>query len=303
MNSSQANKLDWIMTASLGALWSLSDQQKENVRDFGIWLIENHWKGFRRGDEFLWRLYNVGYFDAALDFDMEDESFNAPFLYDFIEWQQDSAYPVKLTQERLKMIYGFVMGEYRRILLSQRQISLLSSAIRMWGLIPSHLSRAILDIESQRMEDARKHGETCSVCNQLAKEYKVRFSVNMAVFLRSLVINYLQNRAEGGEGWIHYKECTFSSRNYPYVAYWNLATTRPDPAGRKRTSGEWKPTQKGIDFIFNRTRVPLYCYTYNGAATGFDNANEINISEAFGGEDFDLSELMGLMPDQEKEHG
>lgn len=303
-----SRQMQWIRKSTIQEIGNLTDSQKENVRDFAFRIFSS-FNQFGRiefdplqdesdgHDDFLFKIYHADYFSSALDLWITDENFNGSLLYDFIEWQSISSHHIKLTQEQRDNVYFFVMSEFKRTLLSKKQIDLLNEAIEMWGIIPDNLSKAILKQESQRLKDARKHGEKCSVCNQLAKEYKVRFSVNMAVFLRSLVINFLQNTSEGGNGWIHYKECQFSSRNYPYVAHWGLAHTRPDPAGKKRTSGEWRPTQKGIDFIFNRIKVPLYVYTYNGEATGFDNQNEIGISEAFGGDEFDLSELMNLVPE------
>ena len=307
-------KLLWLQGADQEIIKALPQEKKDAVIKFweGFWGIDEGLPSPKeRTREFvleqrevnldrLWKnLYLLGYFEKNLTV---QEHPLASKRYQFILWQSSTNYPVSIGTEARKILTSWLMEELGKTLVKPSKLRLLTRAVELWALLPDNLFNLILSMERDRMESVRKQGgDNCPVCLQLAKEYKVKININMVVFLKSLVINYLQKKSEGGEGWIHYKELKFSSRNYPYVANWGLAETRRDPAGKKRTSGEWKPTQKGIDFVFKRCSVPKYCYTYNGQTTGFDVSQQVNISEVFEDGTFDLSELMALFPDEDRD--
>ncbi len=150
----------------------------------------------------------------------------------------------------------------------------------------------------------RTRGSRCPTCDQYAKEYKRTVSSNMCVFLRSLITEYFLSRSQGEDGWVHYKKCKFGSRDYPHLALWDLAHTRSSECGKKRTTGEWKPTKRGIDFLFGKTTVPKYIYTYNGKKVGENRDEFIDFRTALGENSFDYTEIMSAIPDTElMKHG
>jgi len=201
-----------------------------------------------------------------------------------------------LGTDKTRKLRDWALEQLNRILPAENK-EILMDAIKSFYLLPVALEDYYgAEIRTHIHNAKRSGGVKCPTCDQLAKEYKVRFSTNCAVFMKSLVLAYLQDVNTGGDGWIHYKELKFSSRDYPYTAYWKLAMTRKDQEGRKRTSGEWRPTKEGIDFVFNKVKIPAYVYTYNGDVTGFDDKNMIKITDALKGENFDLAELMNLYP-------
>ena len=107
----------------------------------------------------------------------------------------------------------------------------------------------------------------------------------MAIFLISLVKLYLKHQRP-----IHFKECDFGSRNYPYVAKWDLAHTEKSEDKAKKTSGYWIPTQKGIDFVRDETVVPEYKEMFNNQILG-TSTKKINIKVALGTK-FNYEELV-----------
>jgi hypothetical protein len=130
-----------------------------------------------------------------------------------------------------------------------------------------------------------KVGVDCPCCKQLVKLYPTTFSSNMAIFLISLVRLYEKNKVP-----IHYKDCKFSSRNYPHLAKWNLMVTEKSDAADKKTSGYWTPTQLGIDFANNKCLLKSKAYLYNNTIFGF-GGDDINIEQALGNK-FNYQKLM-----------
>lgn len=165
------------------------------------------------------------------------------------------------------------------------------------GLFPiEQLKETVLQKYKTSLFASIKKGSDCPCCGQRVKEYKRSFNKNQAIFLRDLVKIYISDIQSGGNGWIHYSKMNYHSRDYPYLKSWGLAITRPDPNGRKRTSGEWKPTQMGIDFVFDKIRIPKYIFTFNGKLTETMESKSISFSESFG-EEFDYQKLMNAYND------
>lgn len=165
------------------------------------------------------------------------------------------------------------------------------------GLFPiEQLKDTVLQKYRASVFSSIKKGSDCPCCGQRVKEYKRSFNKNQAIFLRDLVKMYISEVQAGNEGWIHYSKLNYHSRDYPYLRSWGLAITRPDPAGKKRTSGEWKPTQMGIDFVFNKIRIPKYIFTFNGKLTETVEESSISFGESLG-EEFDFQKLMNAYND------
>ena len=127
------------------------------------------------------------------------------------------------------------------------------------------------DVRSLRIK-----GTICPCCDQHVKEYRRSLSSNSAKFLGSLTRKYIEttmNDIDGNDGWIHYKDCEFTSRDYPALAWWGLAITNRDKTKKKRTTGLWKPTELGLDFVCGRAKVYKHLFTYNGDVTRVDDSS------------------------------
>jgi hypothetical protein len=123
----------------------------------------------------------------------------------------------------------------------------------------------------------------CPCCQQKCKIYKRKLNANMARFLISLM------RHEETE-WVHYKECDFTGRDYPYVSLWGLAETRGSGETAKRMSGFWRLTPKGRSFVQGGLRISSHIKLYNNTVGAYEGST--SIQEALGSK-FDYAELMG----------
>jgi hypothetical protein len=154
---------------------------------------------------------------------------------------------------------------------------------------PRTLDAARADVEAAIVEG----GIECPCCGQFAKLYRRKLNSNMVAFLVSLVRLHRADLDDGGDGWVHFKECTFVGRDYSYLRAWDLATMRaadPDDSTR-RVSGYWRPTPQGILFARGMAKAPLRVHLYNNVVRGFD-AEMVGVRAALG-DHFDYNELMG----------
>jgi hypothetical protein len=74
------------------------------------------------------------------------------------------------------------------------------------------------------------------------------------------------------------------------VSHWGLAKLKQNEDNKKRTSGIWKPTKKGIAFVHRGMSVPKYVFIYNNEVSGFSE-EQTDVVGALG-KKFDYSELM-----------
>jgi len=127
----------------------------------------------------------------------------------------------------------------------------------------------------------------CPCCGQFCKLYQRKFNANMAQFLLSLI----KIQRQSGQQWIHYSACRFTGRDYPYIAFWGLAETAPSATGQKRTTGQWRPTEKGILFANNQIRIAQHLFIFNNEIL-CPSKQTIGIAEALNNP-FQYNELMG----------
>jgi len=129
----------------------------------------------------------------------------------------------------------------------------------------------------------------CPVCDQNCKLYKRKLNAMQASFLCWLVRRFKSN---GGE-WIDVPR--EYDRNiggeYGKLAHWGLAELKAnDEDPSKRTSGQWRPTLRGIDFVNELVTVPKYVYLYDNRLYKVSD-EQTTIREALG-DKFDYEELM-----------
>lgn len=81
------------------------------------------------------------------------------------------------------------------------------------------------------------------------------------------------------------------SNQWGTAAYWELIIQKPnDSDKRKRCSGYWKPTQKGIDFVERRCLIPRIVHLYDKQIQGY-STELISVDEALG-DHYDYTEMM-----------
>jgi len=135
--------------------------------------------------------------------------------------------------------------------------------------------------------EARREGIECPCCGQFARTYKRKITGDMASFLIWLV----RQRGEGRE-WSSVQGKRLRGGDYGKLTHWGLAERRPNGDPTKRTSGVWRPTEKGCAFATQPgiERVPSHLFIYNNKRVGRGDAT-VNIIEALGTR-FNYEELM-----------
>ncbi len=133
-------------------------------------------------------------------------------------------------------------------------------------------------------------GIACPCCAQNCKRYRRAFNTGMVRSLIWLVLRYQAN----GKKWINVPRVAPSyvlrSREFGKIKAWGLIVDRPNTDPAKRTSGFWKPTKRGIAFVYGRIKIPSHAIFYNRNREKFDG-KPVSIRQTIG-KKFDYEELM-----------
>lgn len=131
-------------------------------------------------------------------------------------------------------------------------------------------------------------GCTCPSCGQFVKLYKRKLNSSMA---RALIILFNLSKTQE---WIHSREITKNvniTGDFAKMAYWKLIEEKKKEGGEdKRTSGIWKITERGRQFVRGQIRIPAYVFIYNAKLQGFSD-DTATIRDCLG-KKFSYSELM-----------
>jgi hypothetical protein len=103
-----------------------------------------------------------------------------------------------------------------------------------------------------------KEVEYCPHCQAKMVEYRHTFNKGLA--------NGLFQLYAAGGGPISLRDLKISRTewtNFQKLRYWELAS-------RTRTEGEWVLTNLGRDFIFTKTAIQKWVWTYRGSTVRFD---------------------------------
>ena len=153
---------------------------------------------------------------------------------------------------------------------------------------------ALAQAKRETMAKARQKGTTCPCCGQFVKVYRRTINSTMA---RQLI---KAHRAHG-DRWFHTRDVVLEKSagagDFSKLECWGLIYRQPHVQGLegKRTSGMWKITPLGKDFIEGRALVPHYAYIFNGKLLELGGV-DIHIQHALG-KQFDYREIMGWVPD------
>lgn len=152
----------------------------------------------------------------------------------------------------------------------------------------------IADLFDTRMRDAfwrdLKDGKSrdCPCCDRHAQIYKRRLHKGMALALIRLY------RLGGAMHFIHIASFTdhVTGFDVAFTRHWGLVESEelPDDVESKKTSGRWKLTLGGSQFVRRHSRIPTYVLTYNDKVLGFEGEG-VSISDCLG-EKFNYGELM-----------
>jgi hypothetical protein len=152
-----------------------------------------------------------------------------------------------------------------------------------------------------------KKGARCPCCKQYVKIYKRPLGAPMARWLIWLVRTWkyadkarygstprfsFDRRFEEGTPngvWIDVRKSPVRGGDYAKLSHWGLVEEKPHVPGTKKDngavdtkdSGMWRPTFKGIDFVYKRIEVPSHVILYDNIKLG-ETKTLITIVQALG---------------------
>lgn len=148
-------------------------------------------------------------------------------------------------------------------------------------------------------KEVMNKGCKCPVCNQNVRLQ--RYTIN-AETAKCLIKLYKLNKKYPEKVWFHVAEDIkigiSVSGAFAKLRHWGLIEqlTPKNNLTAKKTSGMWRITDKGIDFVLNRITIPKFIKVYNQTFYGFEEQkneknNPITITDAISNK-FNYSELL-----------
>lgn len=141
-----------------------------------------------------------------------------------------------------------------------------------------------LEEARQYVHRNREIGVDCPCCGQKVRQKRYQMTSDISSALVWLVQASMLHKPEG---WIHVPSeapgWVITNRTYSKGKMWGLLEKHPRGVTErhKKTSGVWRPTSLGIDFVFDRVMIPEYVYTYRGKVISV-SAEQISIHRSLG---------------------
>lgn len=108
--------------------------------------------------------------------------------------------------------------------------------------------------------------ETCPCCGRHAQVYNRRIHAGMAMQLIKLY------KLGGNESYVHASRLILKNvsgaADLSKAKYWALIEEMPHVAGRTKSSGHWRLTKLGVQFVHNEVAVPESVQVYNDTVIG-----------------------------------
>lgn len=142
------------------------------------------------------------------------------------------------------------------------------------------------EVREKVLKAARRGKVDCPVCKKNVHIYPRILNGNMVRFLISLCV-----KCQNGS-WVHHSRLAYTGRDYSYLSHFGLAESRRevDEGSGARTSGYWRPTDKGKQFVFNNVKSPRHVIIYNNRVLGYAS-DTVDVRTALG-KKFSYTELM-----------
>lgn len=142
-------------------------------------------------------------------------------------------------------------------------------------------------------QEAMKEGSKCPICEQNVKMYRKKIDSQMAFYLIKM---YKITSNNPNKDFFHVEDDLDMSikvgGSWAKLRWWGLIEEQPKDKKDtvKRTSGKWRITEKGKDFVQNRISIQKYVKLYNMECHGFVGA-DITIKNSLS-DKFNYVELM-----------
>ena len=141
-------------------------------------------------------------------------------------------------------------------------------------------------------------GCICQCCGQDVKRYERQIYKTVA---KQLIALYRLNQAN--PGFYHVRAIAASlpdggpkviGGDFAKTRYWGLIEQGDNSDPDKRSSGTWRITETGIDFVEKRVTIPKFAYTYNKKCVGLGGP-QVSILDCLRKDRFIYPELMGFL--------
>lgn len=137
-----------------------------------------------------------------------------------------------------------------------------------------------------------KKGVKCPCCDQMVKLYRRKLNSGMAYgLIKAFVLG-------GYKDFIHVPTVftqngiNTSNSEFSKLKYWGLVEEQINEDTKKRNSGFWRITEKGMNFIRRSIGVPKYVYLFDGRAIKPEGEDDTVWIDECLGDKFDFQELM-----------
>lgn len=153
-------------------------------------------------------------------------------------------------------------------------------------------ARAIINKRLRDKEIRKKYSEDCGMCGRRIQTYKRQISNTMARELIALYHLTRRNPNDCYHYYRHFKGHSFGDFSLMEQLGFVIRAPQEIPANerKKKTSGFWRITDRGIDFVLRKITVPQHMWTYNKKIVDFEGP-EVDIVFCLGKE-FDYAKLM-----------
>jgi hypothetical protein len=132
-------------------------------------------------------------------------------------------------------------------------------------------------------------GLRCPCCNRINKIYKYNI---VSTMVQALAWACRQSDPLVNNGWVDFPETGSRDkqrfRNHPKLQYWGLLERRKDKKKGEVSSGLWRPTVFGREFMAGRTQLAQFAYVYNNRVLSMSK-ERVDIEACRG--HFDLSQV------------
>lgn len=156
--------------------------------------------------------------------------------------------------------------------------------------------QAELDFSKSFLDDLIARGDMeCPCCKRKARVSPLKVHSTLAEMLCKLYRASI--RINGvADSYVHLTQFpaskTTSGRDFSIVHHWGIAEPmKASPDENKRSSGMWRLTQKGVEFVNGRLAIPRNAFVFDNRVVDYSQEN-VTIHTALG-DDFDWFELIG----------
>lgn len=142
----------------------------------------------------------------------------------------------------------------------------------------------------RELKNRLRKGTICPVCDQNCKEYKRKLRGEQCADLIRL---YALTKQNPQVKYFHREKitkATSSGGDFAKLKFWGFINQAENEDTSKRTSGLWRLTGLGRDFVEGKIAAPTHVYIYNQKCNG--HSVESGTIKDFLGDAFDYQELM-----------